>query len=116
MKLPWKKATAPVYSLPVCAHTTLSRRDGRAASAPPCASASPPFFLSQHSSAPQQNFVCSSGFFYNISEHADGERRGALVGLKVPSDASQQILADATLRFVRALAVCRRHAPKSCQK
>ena len=52
--------------------------------------------------------------FFFISEHADGERRGACADLKGPKDTSHRDLSDATVRFDLALGVRRRHAPKSC--
>ena len=36
-------------------------------------------------------------FFFDISEHADGERRGACSDLKVPKGAPHRDLSDATL-------------------
>ena len=55
-------------------------------------------------------------FFSNVSDHADGEHRGTLAGLKVPDDASHRDLSDAAPRLDLALGVRRRHAPKSCPK
>ena len=53
-------------------------------------------------------------FLSNISEHADGERRGPVAGSKAPKDASHRDPSDAALRFDLGLGVRRRHAPKSC--
>ena len=55
-------------------------------------------------------------FFFNISEHADGDRRGPVADLKVPKDASGRDLSNATLRLDLALGVRRRRAPKRLLK
>ena len=54
-----------------------------------------------------------TSFFFEISAHADGERRGTRVDLNIREDTSHRDLSDATLRFELALGVRRRLAPKS---
>ena len=49
-------------------------------------------------------------FFSNISEHADGERRGSVADLKVPKDASRRDLSDAT----PPIQLSRRRSPSAC--
>ena len=55
-------------------------------------------------------------FFFNISGHADGERRGPVADRRVRKDASHRDLSDATLRSDLAPGVRRRHAPEKCLK
>ena len=55
--------------------------------------------------------------FFNISEHADGERRGPVSIWRQPKDASHRDLSDATLRCRSSpLPFAVSHAPKSCSK
>ena len=48
-------------------------------------------------------------FYAEISEHADGERRGPCADLELPIDESHRDLSDATLGCLIALCVRHRH-------
>ena len=55
-------------------------------------------------------------FFSNISEHADGERRGPVSIGGCLKTRSRRELPYAALRFDLALGVRRRHAAEICEK
>ena len=49
-------------------------------------------------------------FLAYVSEHADGEQRGALADLNLPNDASRRDLSRPPLRSIPSLGVCCPHA------
>ena len=51
--------------------------------------------------APRSTRRRATHFFFKISEHADGDRRGPVADLKVPEDASRRDLSDAALRLIQ---------------